>query len=257
MRKERVDQIVTALFGVLLLLQLVKWGSMQLPVQGPLALMLATGLVVGLTPKAWAFRNRALFLLSYSCGFLLLWAVGHPQAEMEPGKLWGLTLVTCMAVAGSIVWNSKVSGGKVWLLAIGSSVLFGLMIAFISGPRGGPDWMQKFLMDLWHTDDWQYVNGVVYNIRKTMHFCGYGLAALCTAIAANKAGAGLKTSFWLGLAWPVPLAVFDEWQQTATKTRTGKFTDVLLDTAGMLVFLGLWFWAASRRETKQAIEAKL
>lgn len=250
MAPNRLDRPLTALFGILLALQIVKWGSLKLPVQGPLAVLLATGLFIGLAGKAWPWRNRALFFVSYGSCFLLVWAVGHPSVGLEPGRLWALTFLATAVMAGSIVFNSQNRAKWAWVLAIGCSVMFGLLIAFISGPRGGSDWMLQLAMKWLDTDDWRLAQVYVHNFRKTLHFTGYGLAALCSAIAARHGGAKVKSAFLIGLAWPVPLAVFDEIQQTGAQNRTGRASDVLLDIAGMLLFLSLWAWRTTVKERR-------
>jgi len=256
MRQDRVRWFAAAAFAVLCILQAVKWGAMQLPIQGPLLLILVFGLVVAGFKNEFPFRNHVLFVCAYGATFFLIWAVSHPGVELVPGRTWLLTLVACAALAGIIVWNTRGKNGWVWLVALMATVGFGLLIALISGPRGGPDWM-AVLVQKWlglRDDQWEYRNSIVYMIRKFLHFTGYGLAALAAAVAARKAGAKINRAVLLGIAWPLPLAIFDEYQQRFAPTRTGMATDVVLDFCGMLAFLGVFAFMQKRKETHAELE---
>lgn len=258
MQQERVRWIAAGAFAVLCILQAVKWGAMQLPIQGPLLLILIAGLVVAGFRNEFAFRNHALFVCAYGATFFLIWAVGHPGVELVPGRTWLVTLTSCCVLAVVIIWNARGKSGAKWLTAIFVTVGFGLVIALMSGPSGGPDWMAN-LVQKWFgpTDDqWEIRNSIVYGIRKSLHFIGYGSAALAAAIAAKKAGASVKRSVLLGIAWPLPLAVFDEYQQRFAPNRSGMFNDVLLDLSGMLTFLGIFafvHWRKSNTEEGEAL----
>ena len=95
--------------------------------------------------------------------------------------------------------------------------------------------------------------------RKSGHFCGYGLVCLTflRAWLLMLGGmAGLSRVGWRSRA--VGLAVVsqalaasgDEWHQTFLPSRTGQFSDVLLDTCGGVVSCGLvwfFFWRGRRR----------
>lgn len=250
----RTSQVITAICGLLVALQIVRWGALQLPIQGPLLVLLGAGLLVAFTPDAWPFKNKSLFVLSYGATFFLLWAAGHPGISTQIGGTWTVTLAGCAAMAGLIVWNAKGQKGWIWLLAIFITVAFGLFIAVMSGPSGGPDWMKIWVHRTFNIpeEEWRYANQIVWWIRKTLHFTGYGIAALCAAIAAKKAGAQLNTALIVGVAWPIPIAVFDEWQQTYATNRSGQLRDVLIDIAGMVFFLAVYRALVISREQREA-----
>ena len=101
------------------------------------------------------------------------------------------------------------------------------------------------------------VNDRLWNVlhhlmRKSGHFMGYGL--LCLAwlrawLLTLALRARLRWWRWssvgLAIAGTALIASLDEWHQTFLPSRTGLFSDVVLDTMGgttMCVLLGLLFW---------------
>ncbi len=252
MAKDHLRWIAALVFLALCLVQIVKWGAMQLPVQGPIFAIFAAGLVVALYRDALPFRNHLLFTCSYGAVFFLLWAVGHPNIEIVPGRTWLVTLTASMALATTLLWNLRGNRGWRWMVALALSVSFGLFIAFASGPKGGSDWMQELVMRVLDIPghEWKKAQRIVTVFRKSMHFIGYGAAAYATAATALRSGAPLVRSMLLGLSWAVPLAVFDEWQQRYAPNRTGKAGDILLDVSGMVAFLFV-FWLIHRKKEEQ------
>lgn len=251
MPKDRLRWIAALVFLLLCLVQVFKWGAMQLPIQGPIFVIFAAGLVVAAYRDALPFRNHLLFVCSYGAVFILLWAVGHPNIEIVPGRTWMVSLVASVALAATLLWNLRGHRGWRWIVALALSVSFGLFIAFASGPRGGSDWMQALVMRMLDLpgEEWRTAHQIVVIFRKSMHFCGYGAAAYATASAALRSGAALRRSLLLGLSWAIPLAIFDEWQQRFAANRTGKTGDILLDISGMLAFLFV-FWLVHRKESE-------
>jgi len=79
-------------------------------------------------------------------------------------------------------------------------------------------------------------------IRKTGHFLGYGLLSMLLFRAIRMTGAvkaflaGAAT-YLAALSLTFIVAGMDEWHQAFLPNRTGKFSDVLLDTAGAAAML--------------------
>jgi len=80
-------------------------------------------------------------------------------------------------------------------------------------------------------------------IRKTGHFLGYGifsLALLRSLTLILRPGCSWFTPEfrmqWIAIAGTFAVAALDEVHQAFLPNRTGKFADVLLDTAGALAF---------------------
>jgi VanZ family protein len=94
------------------------------------------------------------------------------------------------------------------------------------------------------------INDFVWNVghhmaRKSGHFTGYGL--LCLAwLRAWLLTLALRPGPWwrmraavLAVAGTALVASLDEWHQTFLPTRTGMFSDVVLDTIGGMTMCGL------------------
>lgn len=243
--------VLTTLFAALFVLQIVQWSRVQLPLFAPLALLGAAGLAAGLMPVLKPLMNRVMFVSAYGSAFLLIWAAGQPQSQMPVGRVWGLSALICLAVVCLISWATHKRTGNRWLWAFVAAIGFGLLIAFISGPEGGPDWMVVFVTEFFQLDDWRDAKAIVYTFRKSMHLLGYGLAAYCTAWAVFRQKGGRTLALVAGLAWPLPLAIFDEWQQTQASNRSGQIADIVIDLAGMVTFLALFWWRSGIKSRQE------
>jgi VanZ family protein len=141
-----------------------------------------------------------------------------------------------------------------WLPAIIAT----LMIAgestntFSSQNTNGPlRWLFESIFGVMSVEFWTQVH---FLMRKTGHFIGFGLVCLMYLRAWLLALASRTSYSWgewrlravlaaIGSTFLVASA--DEIHQTFLPSRTGAFTDVLLDTTGgtiMCLFLWLVFW---------------
>jgi VanZ family protein len=93
-----------------------------------------------------------------------------------------------------------------------------------------------------------------YSIRKSGHFTGYGILSLTWLRAwlltlGRKSGLAVwkwrLQSFLLAVLSTFCVGGLDEWHQTSIPSRTGMFSDVLIDTAGgfmACLAVALLFW---------------
>ena len=107
-----------------------------------------------------------------------------------------------------------------------------------------------------------------YSIRKCGHFTGYGMVCLTFLRAwllSLGRNAALAIRQWrthscvLAVLATFLVASLDEWHQTFIPSRTGTFTDVLIDTSGGLLTCALvWllFWRTGRIVGGTTITAK-
>jgi VanZ family protein len=112
-----------------------------------------------------------------------------------------------------------------------------------------------FLFGTWTDPRWDAFH---HALRKTGHFTGYGTLGMLWLRAWLRTFAsrtGWTQAAWrlrsaaLGVAGTFLTASADEYHQTFLPSRTGLFSDVLLDTSGALLFtalLSLLWW---RRRT--------
>ena len=103
-------------------------------------------------------------------------------------------------------------------------------------------------------------------LRKLGHFCGYGLLGLFSGqvwmslllhsgkrrwqrAARRAAGYGVLTS--------TTVATLDEWHQRYLPGRNSSFDDVLLDTAGAILFVSLFLLVRSMTRRRAGLDAEL
>ncbi len=115
-------------------------------------------------------------------------------------------------------------------------------------------WVERYVGHI-NDDLWWILHHIA---RKTGHFSGYGTLCL-TWLRAWLLTLGrrvdLTTVMWrlrscgLAILGKFAVASLDEWHQTYLPSRTGLFSDVLLDTTGGIVMcclVGMAWWWRSR-----------
>ena len=87
---------------------------------------------------------------------------------------------------------------------------------------------------------------VVFWLRKSVHFIGYGVLALLFGLYFYLWG--LRKTAWWGLLGTAAVACFDEYNQSLSGFRSGQATDVLLDVCGGVFFtLTFYGWLRWRK----------
>jgi|GEM_PF-2341238 len=126
------------------------------------------------------------------------------------------------------------------------ALLCGLLIGFFSGGRGSGEPWKDYLVNVqaWDPDRAEWA---VILLRKSIHFCFYGLLSLLAAKGVRMAGATANRAFLFALLWTLAHASFDEMRQVFVSDRSGSAYDVLLDMTGVLVFTSPYWLAALKR----------
>lgn len=243
--------VTVSVLAVLILLQVIFWNEQRMPVLIPLCTLLALGISSACFPALSQWSTRLVFATGFGCVFLLVWARFQVQLNLQHSRLWLVTIVLLLGLLAFLIYVDRaVSKEKKIPISLILVVSFAFVVAMLSGDRGGQSHTFQWLIDIFglHPDLAGKVNGW---IRKTIHFLAYGMAALLTAHAVERQGGSLTKSIVAGLAWPIPLAIFDEWNQSRHPSRGASAWDVVLDIGGMAVMLGLYAWLRSRREEKE------
>ncbi|MBS1709652.1 MAG: VanZ family protein [Armatimonadetes bacterium] len=135
-------------------------------------------------------------------------------------------------------WESK--GDRRWQFAL---TFFAVCIGGLSNGTGSPGHFPEELAAWLHTSPEQ-AWGIVVAARKVIHFTAYGISALA---AYRWSEANRSPGLWRGLAFVLPLALFDEFRQSFAAGRLGSGWDVALDMAGAVTFLfAAWLVSRSR-----------
>ncbi len=138
-------------------------------------------------------------------------------------------------------------------LLIWTPALIGIaIVATESQPTFSAANTSSWLRPIWErlfghisTHDWEEFHHL---LRKSGHFTGYGI--LCVLFLRGwlltfARNAALRSSTWRGRSWifavlsTIVVASGDEIHQTFLPSRTGLFSDVVIDTCGGIVFSGL------------------
>ena len=94
-----------------------------------------------------------------------------------------------------------------------------------------------------------YFKFVEFLIRKLTHFVGFG----CIALGIYYAWGKRRYAAWVAIVGTAIIAILDEFRQSFTPGRMMSVQDVLLDTAGAIVFIGVVMLVKKFRNIYQKI----
>jgi VanZ family protein len=99
-----------------------------------------------------------------------------------------------------------------------------------------------------------FLSTVHFLIRKAGHLTEYAILATLGARAFhNSTHESLRRNwFWLALLLAIAYALSDEFHQSFVPARTASIYDCMIDTAGALLALGV-FWLRHRRGTEPSV----
>lgn len=103
-------------------------------------------------------------------------------------------------------------------------------------------------------------SGVSFFVRKTAHFTEYFILAFFAFFALErsiKINNSLILSFSGSVLYTVLFAVTDEIHQTSVSGRAGRFTDVLIDSAGALTAAAICFLTVKYLEKRKLSQDKI
>lgn len=193
---------------------------------------------------------------AYVCLFVLVWLLSkEPAAAQSIAWPW-FALAAGIALAGVPLWiaafrvpERRRAWKPAWML--GAMVAVGLLVAWFSGRRGGPEPMVEFFSGWWFLSP-EAVERIVIGLRKSGHVVFYGSFAWLTAQAVSTLAPAAPRARVVGFAvlFVLAHAVFDETRQAFTPGRTGTPWDVLLDLGGMLAATTL---LGRRRVSEKAV----
>ena len=99
----------------------------------------------------------------------------------------------------------------------------------------------------------QYIENLQFPIRKAAHMTEYAMLALLCLLALTVDGVGMPIRYIGAVAMSFVFACTDEFHQLYVPDRSGKFTDVLIDTMGCLIAVGIVFCVHKVRERKDSV----
>lgn len=223
-------------------------------------MVFALGILLGLIIRCWPnVRAEVQWSLTvfYMAGYVATiggaWVFGVDMTSLSP-TLRGLALhcqevAACTAALFALVLivlaftdRKKSRWASPWLLGV---VVCSALVALLSGSRGAPGGTAAWLAHLLHID-LGTADAVVFYARKSIHFVFYGSFAWFGLRAAAAAGASTLWAVASAFAIALSHACIDEWRQLYSPGRSGSVRDVLLDLAGMVVFVALATLAGRR-----------
>ena len=133
-----------------------------------------------------------------------------------------------------VVWFFLKGPSRPFMLAM----IVALPIAGLSGGTGSATGWQESLMAMFHLT-FSQADFAVICIRRTIHFSAYGLIALTfyrTAVELT-----VRRHVAVAALWVIGHAAFDELRQLMTPGRSGRLEDFLIDMAGAVTFISIYY----------------
>jgi VanZ family protein len=148
-------------------------------------------------------------------------------------------------------WRGKV---RVWWPVVVALIVIAIESTNTFSSENTSGWIRPVVERIFgHINDrlWALIHHLM---RKSGHFTGYGAVAV-TQLRAWLLTLGARDELtlrgwrwratWMAIAATAFVASLDEWHQTFIPSRTGMFSDVVLDTVGGSVLCGL-VWVLCR-----------
>lgn len=123
-----------------------------------------------------------------------------------------------------------------WLIVI---CYVAVLLIFSSQPASSAHSMTKWLLEMFPNLSRAQISALVFYIRKGLHVAGYFFATGIIFQAINVTPRLKKYPYLATFIFTLLFAIVDEWQQSFFPFRTGSVKDVVLDSVGILLALGL------------------
>jgi VanZ family protein len=136
---------------------------------------------------------------------------------------------------------------RIWLPVVLWTVFIAMESSFGSTANTGPI-LQGVMIWLFGHLDPESFDRLHTILRKGGHFFGYGIFGYFWFRAYSATFPNATRLMWAGLAIGCTflIASLDEWHQSFSLARTGKFGDVVLDTCGALLLVSVALVAIRR-----------
>lgn len=159
-----------------------------------------------------------------------LWRIAGDDRPLDHAPVLAVGLFG----AGLFVAATK---GRAILVPLGALAIEVWLVAYLSSGHGSGGAMLRWLLAHGVAPD--RASHLVYAFRKTVHLVFYGSVGVTTLLAARGAGSKPGEAVRTALLAVLVVASFDELRQSGYADRTGSAWDVLLDTTGGCLAVGL------------------
>ncbi len=142
--------------------------------------------------------------------------------------------------------NLKKSDWKVVLL-----IFLTWGVAYLSGASGGADKMHPMFSFLHLTID--QLNTLVMVVRKAVHLTFYGSITWLLATYLWNQVSNWRTLLSLLIAFPLLIAISDEFRQSMMPNRQGSLFDVFLDMSATFIVLGVLLFLERKKQRNATV----
>lgn len=142
---------------------------------------------------------------------------------------------------------------RYWLPVVAWMLLIYLASTDFMSARHTSRFIEPFLRWIHPEISAEGIRAVQFAVRKMAHVTEYAILAALLVRALRKGEPRLGSSqAALAVSVAAVYAALDEYHQSFVASRTGSPGDVLIDTCGAFLGVGLSWWLISRRETEPA-----
>lgn len=234
-RQNQWPLVTTIVTGLLYTAVLAWFGSQIPPLLLTLPFLLLCAAALFMLPFRFKLQGISGLIVTYGLAFLILMSAveaRHYEVHFRSQVVKGLLFFLLFAISQLSTEPSLRANAKRWIFGL----CLGLGIALLSGKEGGAGGMTSWFLEVFHLTQEQ-AELIVHIVRKVFHFIFYGtIAATFTSIGTAMSLEFRKAALF-GASWATIHALFDEIRQSLSPGRSGSAIDLLIDAAGMAVFL--------------------
>ena len=140
---------------------------------------------------------------------------------------------------------------RTWLPAVLWTAVIALESGFGSPGKTAPV-LQQIALWLFGDMDPARFASMHHAVRKGGHFLGYGILGYLWFRAFTRVINSTQACAGLAIACTFVIACLGEWHQSFLPSRSGQFSDVVLDTCGALLLVSFAMAVTARRPMKNA-----
>ena len=193
--------------------------------------------------------NASALLLFWLAPLALLWLMSERREGRDIGSL-SIGIEIGLAGIGTAFLvskdNLKKSDWKVVLL-----IFLTWGVAYLSGASGGADKMHPMFSFLHLTID--QLNTLVMVVRKAVHLTFYGSITWLLATYLWNQVSNWRTLLSLLIAFPLLIAISDEFRQSMMPNRQGSLFDVFLDMSATFIVLVVLLFLERKKQRNATV----
>lgn len=202
-----------------------------------------------LCPPLRSKPNAAALLLFWLAPLALLWLMSERREGRDIGSLSIPIEIGLAGIGTAFLVSKDILKKSDWKVIV--LIFLTWAVAYLSGSSGGADKMHPMFSFLHLTLD--QLNTLVMLVRKAVHLTFYGTITWLFATYLWNQISDRRTLLSLLIAFPLLIAISDEFRQSMMPNRQGSLSDVLFDMSAAFVVLGVLHFLGAKKARQEEL----